>query len=87
MLETANLISFAHGLRLGLGLREWAGRPAQRADTAVPPVLLVVKEFPQLFIHHVAPPNIVYSNIISYITILRRASSTAARQPEAVDSI
>ena len=34
LLETANLISFAHGLRLGLGLREWAGRPAQRADTA-----------------------------------------------------
>ncbi len=24
LLETANLISFAHGLRLGLRLREWA---------------------------------------------------------------
>ena len=24
LLETANLISFAHGLRLGLKLREWA---------------------------------------------------------------
>ena len=26
LLEAANLLSFAHGLKLGLGLREWASR-------------------------------------------------------------